>query len=156
MNIRKANLFDIPQLQLLYQKQFETLQEYQPIYFKADLPAVDFLVETIESDDCEFIIAEDNETLIGMVALFIEETLPYECFVPHRYLNFADIYVAPSYRNKAIGKHLIAAVKKWAIEKQVDYIELLVLKQNQKAYDLYLREEFEPMHTVMRYTVKPF
>lgn len=154
MTIREATLSDIPQLQLLYQKQFETLQKYQPTYFKADLPAVDFLQETIESDDCEFIIAEDNGTLIGMVALFIEETLPYECFVPHRYLNFADIYVAPAYRNQTIGKQLINAVKQWAFIKQVDYIELLVLKQNQKAYDLYLREEFEPVHTVMRYTMK--
>lgn len=154
MVIRKAINSDITELQLLYQKQFEALQEYQPTYFKADLPAVDFLKETIESNDCEFIIAEDNGMLIGMVALFIEETLPYECFVPHRYLNFADIYVTPAYRNQNIGKQLIAEVKQWAIAKQVDYIELLVLKQNQGAYDLYLREEFEPVHTVMRYTVK--
>lgn len=154
MTIRNAVSADIPQLQLIYQQQFQALQAYQPDYFKADLPAIDFLQETIDADDCEFIIAEDKGIIIGMVALFIEETLPYECFVPHRYLNFADIYVVPSYRNQTIGRQLIAEVKRWAATKKVDYIELLVLKQNVQAYELYLREAFEPVHTVMRYTIK--
>ncbi|MDM1097382.1 GNAT family N-acetyltransferase [Myroides odoratimimus] len=138
IQIRPAKLEDIPQLQLLYQKQFIVMQEYQPDYFKADLPAIEFLEETIQSDEWDFLIAVDNEQLIGMVALFIEHTLPYECFVQHRYLNFADIYVEPEYRSSGIGKQLIDAVKQWAKEKKVDYIELLVVEQNKRAYELYL------------------
>lgn len=151
IQIRPATVEDIPQLQLLYQKQFEVMQEYQPDYFKADLPAIDFLEETIQSDAYDFLVAVDKNTLIGMVALFIEHTPPYECFVQHTYLNFADIYVDPAYRSLGIGKQLIDAVKQWAKNKQVDYIELLVVEQNKRAYDLYLKEHFEPVHTVMRY-----
>ncbi|MDM1397300.1 GNAT family N-acetyltransferase [Myroides odoratimimus] len=153
IHIRPAILEDIPQLQLLYQKQFVVMQEYQPDYFKADLPAIDFLEETIQSDEWDFLVAVDQGKLIGMVALFIEQTLPYECFVPHKYLNFADIYVEPEYRSKGIGKQLIDAVKQWAKHRQVDYIELLVVEQNKRAYDLYLKEHFEPVHTVMRYKI---
>ncbi|MDX4975470.1 hypothetical protein [Myroides odoratimimus] len=51
IQIRPARLEDIPQLQLLYQKQFVVMQEYQPDYFKADLPAIEFLEETIQSDE---------------------------------------------------------------------------------------------------------
>ncbi|MDR0194111.1 MAG: GNAT family N-acetyltransferase [Myroides sp.] len=153
IHIRPAILEDIPQLQLLYQKQFVVMQEYQPEYFKADLPAIDFLEETIQSDKWDFLVAVDKDQLIGMVALFIEHTLPYECFVQHRYLNFADIYVEPAYRSLGIGKQLIDAVKQWAKDKKVDYIELLVVEQNKRAYDLYLKEHFEPVHTVMRYKI---
>ena len=151
MIIRPAVLADIEDLQLLYQKQFADLQSHQPYSFKADLPDLSFLQETIEDDDCEFILALDQNRIIGMTALFIEQTLPYECFVPHRYLNFADLYVEETYRNRGIGKQLIQAVKDWAKLKQVDYIELIVLKQNSKALQLYLEQEFEIVHTTMRY-----
>ncbi|WP_267739643.1 GNAT family N-acetyltransferase [Myroides injenensis] len=153
MIIRKATYEDLPQLQLLYQKQFKAMHDYQPYYFADVIPDKTFLEEVIEREDWEFIIAVDNNQLVGMVALFIEETLPYECFIPHRYLNFADIFVEEEYRKKGIGKQLIDAVKSWAKDKEVDYIELIVLKQNSKAYDLYLKEEFEPVHTVMRYKI---
>ncbi|MTG98865.1 MULTISPECIES: GNAT family N-acetyltransferase [Myroides] len=151
MTIRVAELTDIEQLQLLYQKQLKTQQVYQPYYFKADLPAVDFLEETIKSDQAEFIVVEHEGQLIGMAALFIEETLPYECYVSHRYLNFADLYVEEGFRNKGLGKELIENVKKWGKEKKVDYIELLVLRENSKAQALYLKESFETVHSVMRY-----
>lgn len=153
MVIRPAVLADMKALQLLYQKQFADLQHHQPYSFKADLPALDFLQETIEAEDCEFILAVDQGQLVGMAALFIEQTLPYECFVPHRYLNFADLYVEAPYRNQGLGKQLIQAVKDWAKQKQVDYIELLVLKQNNSALQLYLAQEFEIVHTTMRYRI---
>ena len=153
MVIRPAVLADMKALQLLYQKQFADLQHHQPYSFKADLPAFDFLQETIEAEDCEFILAVNQGQLVGMAALFIEHTLPYECFVPHRYLNFADLYVEAPYRNQGLGKQLIQAVKDWAKQKQVDYIELLVLKQNNSALQLYLAQEFEIVHTTMRYRI---
>lgn len=153
MIIRPAVLEDMEALQLLYQKQFLDLQRHQPYSFKADLPALSFLQETIEDDDCEFLLAVDQNLIVGMAALFIEQTLPYECFVPHRYLNFADLYIEEAYRNQGIGKQLIQAVKDWAKRKQVDYIELLVLKQNTKALQLYLEQAFEVVHTTMRYRI---
>jgi len=151
MVIRPAVLADMEALQLLYQKQFIDLQHHQPYSFKADLPALDFIQETIEDPDCEFILAVDQGQLIGMAAIFIEQTLPYECFVPHRFLNFADLYVEVDYRKQGIGKQLIQAVKNWAKQKQVDYIELLVLKQNNSALQLYLQQAFEVVHTTLRY-----
>lgn len=154
MIIRPAVISDMEELQLLYQKQFIDLQRYQPYSFKADLPAFSFLRETIESEEAEFIVAVDDSKLIGMTALFIEDTLPYECFVSHRYLNFADLYVEEEYRKQGIGKQLIQAVKNWAKVKEVDYIELLVLKQNTKAMQLYLEQEFEVTHSTMRYLLK--
>jgi len=153
MIIRPAQLSDITPLQLLYQKQFADLQRHQPYSFKADLPDIAFLTETIQDPDCDFILAVEQDTIVGMTALFIENTLPYECFVPHRYVNFADLYVEAAYRNHGIGKQLIQAVKAWAKEKEVDYIELMVLKQNKQALALYLLQEFEIVHTTMRYTL---
>lgn len=151
MVIRPAVLADMEALQLLYQKQFTDLQSHQPYSFKADLPALSFLQETIEDENCDFILAVDENKIIGMAALFIEQTLPYECFVPHRYLNFADLYVEADYRNQGLGRQLIQAVKEWAKQKQVDYIELLVLKQNNRALQLYLEQAFEIVHTTLRY-----
>lgn len=151
MIIRPAVLEDMEALQLLYQKQFLDLQRQQPYSFKADLPALSFLKETIEDDNSAFLLAVDQDLIVGMTALFIEQTLPYECFVPHRYLNFADLYLEEAYRNQGIGKQLIQAVKDWAKQKKVDYIELLVVKQNPRALRLYLEQEFEIVHTTMRY-----
>lgn len=154
MIIRPAVIGDIEELQVLYQKQFLDLQRYQPYFFKADLPAFSFLKETIEDESCDFILAIDQNKIIGMTALFIEHTLPYECFVSHRYLNFADIYIEESYRNQGLGKQLIQAVKAWAKAKEVAYIELLVLQQNTRAMQLYLEQEFEVAHTTLRYKLK--
>ncbi|MBB1151087.1 GNAT family N-acetyltransferase [Myroides sp. NP-2] len=151
MIIRPAVVEDMAALQLLYQKQFADLQRHQPYSFKADFPALSFLQETIEDDESTFILAVDQDHLVGMTALFIERTLPYECFVSHRYLNFADLYVEEAYRNRGIGKQLIQAVKAWASQKKVDYIELMVLKQNTEALKLYVEQEFEPVHTTLRY-----
>ncbi|MGL4584846.1 MAG: GNAT family N-acetyltransferase [Flavobacterium sp.] len=153
IQIRPAILEDIIQVQLLYKKQLDVMQEHQPYYYKTDFIDLTFLKEMIESNDNDFLLAINNNEIVGMTALFIEHTLPYECFVPHRYLNFADIYVEPEYRSKGVGKQLIDAVKQWAKEKQVDYIELYVVKENPRAYDLYVKEHFEPVHTVMRFKV---
>lgn len=153
IQIRPAILEDILQIQLLYKKQLDVMQEHQPYYYKTDFIDLAFLEEMINSIDNDFLVAVDHNEIVGMVALYIEHTLPYECYVPHRYLNFADIYVEPEYRSKGVGKQLIDAVKQWAKDKQVDYIELYVVKENPRAYDLYFKEGFEEVHTVMRYKI---
>lgn len=49
-----------------------------------------------------------------------------------------------------IGQRLIDAIKDWGLLNKAEYLELSVLAKNQKAYQLYLREGFEPFEISMK------
>ena len=149
--LRVASLEDLTQIQVLFQKHLATLEHNQAYYYKScDILDANFIKHTIENKEAEFLVIEEEQKLIGFALIYIENTLPYECFVPRRYVNFADLFIEEDYRCQGLGRAIIKEVKTWAKKQKADYIELFVQEQNPKAYQLYLKEAFEPVHTVMR------
>ena len=151
MQLRNATVEDTTQIQKLFQKHLATLENNQAFYYKScDILDVNFIEQTIANTTAEFIVVEHQSELIGFALIYLENTLPYECFVPRKSVNFADLFIEEAFRNQGIGKAMITKVKEWAKEQEADYIELFVQEENPRAYQLYLNEAFEPVHTVMR------
>ncbi len=61
-----------------------------------------------------------------------------------------DIVVDPEQRGRGIGMQLIHAVRSWAQARELEYIELGVLTQNENAIQLYERMEFVECRKTMR------
>lgn len=61
-----------------------------------------------------------------------------------------DLAVAPGHRGKGIGKALLNEVKNWAEIRELKYVELNVLTQNNHAIEMYEKMGFAECSKVMR------
>lgn len=80
-----------------------------------------------------FLLAEEDEQIIGFVLVQQLDTPPYACIVPHRYTLLMDIVVSDLYRGQGIGRALIEEAKLWSKRRGSEYIELSVVSQNRSA-----------------------
>jgi GNAT superfamily N-acetyltransferase len=155
MNIRNATLADVPHIKALYSLLFEQLANYEPDYLHPALQDETFLQKVVAAEDnfVAFIYAKDGKAK-GFVIAKLEESPPYNCFVPLKCMYLMDIVVDQNMRGKGIGKALIDRTKQWAKEQEADYLELSVLAKNTSAEALYLREGFETFSKSMRMKIK--
>jgi len=151
MDIRKATPADLPQIKILYSLLFEQLANYEPDYLQPALQDEAFLQQVVAAADnfVAFIYTIDGEAK-GFAIAKLEESPPYNCFVPLKCMYLMDIVVDQNMRGKGIGKALIDRIKQWAKEQEADYLELSVLAKNTLAEALYLREGFETFSKSMR------
>lgn len=155
MDIRKATPADLPQIKILYSLLFEQLANYEPDYLQPALQDEAFLQQVVAEADnfVAFIYTIDGEAK-GFAIAKLEESPPYNCFVPLKCMYLMDIVVDQNMRGKGIGKALIDRIKQWAKEQEADYLELSVLAKNTLAEALYLREGFETFSKSMRMKIK--
>ena len=155
MDIRKATPADLPQIKILYSLLFEQLANYEPDYLQPALQDEAFLQQVVATADnfVAFIYTIDGEAK-GFAIAKLEESPPYNCFVPLKCMYLMDIVVDQNMRGKGIGKALIDRIKQWAKEQEADYLELSVLAKNTLAEALYLREGFETFSKSMRMKIK--
>lgn len=155
MDIRKATPADLPQIKILYSLLFEQLANYEPDYLQPALQDEAFLQQVVAAADnfVAFIYTIDGEAK-GFAIAKLEESPPYNCFVPLKCMHLMDIVVDQNMRGKGIGKALIDRIKQWAKEQEADYLELSVLAKNTLAEALYLREGFETFSKSMRMKIK--
>lgn len=155
MDIRKATSADLPQIKALYSLLFEQLANYEPDYLQPALQDEAFLQQVVAAADnfVAFIYTIDGEAK-GFAIAKLEESPPYNCFVPLKCMYLMDIVVDQNMRGKGIGKALIDRIKQWAKEQEADYLELSVLAKNTLAEALYMREGFETFSKSMRMKIK--
>jgi GNAT superfamily N-acetyltransferase len=81
----------------------------------------------------EAIVAELGDLSIGF-ALFFHN---YSTFLTQPGLYLEDIFVRPDYRRQGVGKALLAAVAKIAVDRGCGRLEWSVLEWNQNAIEFY-------------------
>jgi GNAT superfamily N-acetyltransferase len=81
----------------------------------------------------EAIVAELNNQAIGF-ALFFHN---YSTFLTQPGLYLEDVFVQPEYRRQGVGKALLAAVAKIAVDRGCGRLEWSVLEWNQNAIEFY-------------------
>ena len=150
MNIESACIDDLNDIKKLYEILFLDMSNLQPEYCRGASQDDCFLKTIIESDKDDILIAKENHQVLGFALVQQQNTPPFNCFVPHKYAYLMDIVVAPDHRGKGIGKHLINAVKSWAKERKMEYIELGVLTENENAIKLYESMAFIECRKTMR------
>ena len=67
---------------------------------------------------------------------------PFPSVTPHNYACIVDFYVTPNYRKNGTGKALLESAKNWAKSKDLEYLKLFVLEENQIGQNFYKRENF--------------
>lgn len=147
-----ADLNDINDIYNLNTELFLVLNElkaniYNPMAFPDS-----FIKSMIISTDSDYILAIDDEKIIGY-ALIEERVSPYkeyDSFVEDHYAFIYELVMLPEYRNKGYGKKIIEEAIKWAKERNLTSIELNALSNNYSARAFYERVGFEEFQVKLR------
>lgn len=98
----------------------------------------------------EVLLARTGQRTVGF-ALFFQN---YSTFLGKPGIYLEDLFVEPEFRGKGIGKALLAAVARLAVERRSGRFEWAVLDWNQPAIDFYRSLGARPLHdwTLFRVT----
>ncbi len=137
--IRTADLSDIQQIHPIYQELFTSSAELQPMHFRPAKQDEDFLVNIIQQEDSDILVAEEDGRIVGIALVKAMETPAYTCLVPHRYCYLMDFVVTERRRGCGIGSMLLDSVRAWGRERSLDFLQLSALANNQAARRFYER-----------------
>jgi GNAT superfamily N-acetyltransferase len=150
IKIRLATLDDVAIISKMYEDFFAFHADLQPLYFKAAEEKGAYPTDTINSRAADIIIAEIDGSIAGFTHVLENKSLPYDCIVQYKFAVCMDLYVSPAYRKKGIATALLNAIKDWAKERKLDFIEIKVLVGNDNAIRLYEREGYSEIYHTLR------
>ena len=130
-------------------KCLEDLQDHEasvdPIHYRVrkegfGLPYVENLLENIAKKDGVIYLAENDDAVVGILACVIkhhekQEILARSSNNPYGYV--VELYVAPEFRNKAVGSSLMIRAEEYFRSKGCDFASVDVFAPNTRAYDFY-------------------
>ena len=150
--IRPAAEADIPAILALYRQLDSALVAMQPEFFCESPREEDEIRKAIRADDADFLLAAGGDTDVAVNALvgYAGWTPEFSCVLPHRYARLEDLAVDEAVRGQGVGGELLAAAKRWARNRRLEYLELNVLAQNENAIRLYESQDFVEATKVMR------
>ena len=149
MTIGLAGGEHVEAIQALYKDLFACSAAYQPLYYQSAEAGEAFLIESMANEKSDILVALEEGAVLGFALVVEQETPPFGCIIPRRYVYLMDLAVDPGHRGKGIGTALIEATKEWGRMRELDFIELTVLEGNENARRLYEREGLVPvMHTM--------
>ena len=154
MKTRIAISNDIPSLKKLYDEFYAYNAEQHPNYYLPAIESGHYPQSVIDGDGGDIFVVEIKGAIVGFIHVEKDETPRFPSVTPHKFASIIDFYVKPQYRKRGMGKDLLESVKEWARQRSLDYIELLVLKENKIGQKFYERENFETSSQTMRYILK--
>ena len=128
ITIKKATLEDTPLVHPLF-------VAYRDFYQEAPTEAsLSFLEERIRNQEAIVLLAmKDAETAMGFTLLYPS----FNSLSLEKIYILNDLFVAPSYREQGVGRHLLNAAQKLAEISAVKEITLMTHVNNEKAQKLY-------------------
>ena len=81
-------------------------------------------------------------------------TPAYSCVKPHAYATLMDLVVKKEARGLGFGNRLLQEVENWAKKRNLDYVELNVLHENQCAQKLYQKHGYQAASYIMQKQLK--
>lgn len=104
----------------------------------------------IDSSYGDIIVAELDHTIVGFAHVEEDATPSYPSVLPRKFACIVDFIVEQQHRKKGIGQLLLEEVKRWAQMRNLNYIELMVLENNDIGKSFYERENFTTVSRTMR------
>ena len=150
VTVPKAQQKDIPALIQLYESFYQFHAGLQPRYYLPARESGVYPQSVLESKTGELLVAESGGVVVGFAHVEAAETLPYPSVAPHRFGTLVDLCVREGQRGKGVGGELLSAVKSWAAEKQLEYLELMVLENNSSAVGFYEKQGFIAKAHIMK------
>jgi len=149
--IRKAAFEDVKQLQALYIDFFAYNSQMQPKYYKEAEVTEEYPKSVITSDKEAIFVAEADGNAVGFIHMQENHTPPYKSFVPHKYAEIIEFFVAAEFRRQGIGLKLFNAARIWSKGRKLDYIEAMVLANAKGEIQFYEKEGFRTKAHIMRH-----
>ena len=155
MNIRDAQIGDIPQLLELLSEVLEVHAKIKPDYFVSGHTKYDHAeLEAILNDpDVRVYVADEDGKVLGYAFCMLQEIPKKPFVVSFRYMYIDDICVDSSCRGKGIGKKLFAHVCEEAKRLGCRDITLNVWEGNDTARAFYESLGMKPQKTTMEIKV---
>lgn len=153
MNIRLATLDDLQSISNLLTEFFAYNAAQQPANYVSVTENGEYPCAVISGNSGDFIVAEIDNEIVGLVHVEQDATPPYPSVKPHKYACIVDFIVKEQYRRKKIGHLLLEKVESWAQSRNLEYIELMVLEKNQIGQNFYEREQFITISRTMRLSI---
>ena len=115
----------------LWMQSAEEHTDHDPVY--ATAPGAEktmrrFLADLARNSYAFLFVATVNGRTVGFVSGELREGSP--TFQPRTWASVDDIFVEPGYRNRGIGRALIASVEGWARQKGANGVSLQVAAAN--------------------------
>jgi GNAT superfamily N-acetyltransferase len=147
MALRRATRADVPEILRL----IRALAEYEKLSHEV-VATEAALAQTLFGDrpTAEVLLAEEGNRAVGF-ALFFQN---YSTFLGKPGIYLEDLFVEPASRGKGLGKQLLQAIAKLAVERGCGRFEWAVLDWNEPAIGFYRSLGAKPMTDwkVMRLT----
>lgn len=151
IRLRTASERDLPDIVRLYRVLDEEMVALQPEFFCAAPREETYIRKNLNSPDACFLLAEaDGQTIGFALVTYAGWTPAFSALLPHRYAELCDLVVDEAWRGKDVGSQLVAAAKRWARDRRLEYLELNVLSQNDAAIALYESHDFVESCRTMR------
>ncbi len=132
ITIRPATIDDVPLIRQLIAE----LADYEKLAHAAVATDDDLRVQLFGAHPAaEVLIGEVDGEPAGF-ALFFHN---FSTFLGKRGLYLEDLYVRPAFRGAGLGRHLMAALARIAVQRDCGRFEWSVLDWNQPAIDFYRR-----------------
>ena len=139
MDIRKAVVNDISEINQLFKELDTDACKYQPEHFQRSKRTEDYLMEIIKSEKSDFLLAILDNEIIGFSLLYEKEIKGLSLLIPCKYAYLQDFIVKEKYRNRGIGTQLLEASKQWAKQRNMEYLRLSVFPTNDNGIRFYKR-----------------
>jgi ribosomal protein S18 acetylase RimI-like enzyme len=153
MEIRLATLNDIEALCPLLTEFFAYNAGLQPMYCNLHYERGEYPKGIIESDKSDFVVAVQNDAILGFIHINQMKTPPYDSIVSHDYAEIMAFMVTATHREQGVGALLIDAAKQWSNARNLDYIELISLTNAKEANSFYDNKDFVTVSHIRRYTL---
>ena len=103
----------------------------------------EWFAEILADEDAAIFVAEQQETIIGMVHCYVDMTPSISIVMPRRFVHIEDLVVSQNIRQQGIGKMLTEHVHRWAFEQGIREIELDVWEFPASALTFYEKLGYE-------------
>jgi len=145
LSIRPATVDDVPLIRALIAE----LAEYERLADAAVATDDDLRAQLFGAQPAAEVLLGEVEGQAAGFALFFHN---FSTFLGKRGLYLEDLFVRPAYRGSGLGKHLMAALARIAVQRDCGRFEWSVLDWNEPAIGFYRRIGAVGMHewTVQR------
>lgn len=109
-----------------------------------------YYLDLLSQEDLSFIIAEENDRLIGFAHIVIRDTPSIEVLVQRRYAVIDSTVVDIEHQGKGVGRELMEAAQNWASSRGAESVELNVYEFNKGAIAFYKGLGYEVLRMIMR------
>lgn len=152
--IRKATLSDIDKIVEINKQLIEFHCELDSKTFKIpnDKHFVDSITSSIESEKSEIFVFDDG-TIKGY-AKITESVRDLPIKISKKVCLIDELAVDKNHRHEGIGTKLINYIKSYVNDNDFDVLEICVRSENDNAYKLYKKLEFEPQLITMEIKLK--